>query len=836
MTLLKKIALPTFQNGRNRFWSTVIGVALSTAMLLAVFLGSDAAMDVMRRYTICQQGEWFWSMLQLPSSSAQFLEESASDGETVGIYGGMYQATDCNGSSMTLYGTDNSFFEMMQASLIEGSWPAYPNEVVAKQGSTDWNIGDTIQITDSDGAIQVITVVGFYGNSVLDLQLPSVDGSVTAFYGIDWSNPCGENVYRFFSMPKTYTNSYMNSIEQNSKAVLTTSPQAYALYNNALITFSGYSSLGGQNLVQVVVLVLRVLLLAIIAFTSVLLITNSFSISLAQKKKELALLISVGATMRQVGTCLLFEALLIGLIGIPLGVLLGYGSLFAAFRLLSPLTENASAMLGGDLSFHLNFNLAWILITVALSSIVLFTSAKRPMRLFRRESIINNLFGNSEVKVSRRVTHQGKIATRFWGAEAGLAVKEAKRNWRSYKSAVRSLAVCMIIFIGAVGLSVYLPSAYFSQKDIPAGPITVNYASTKENVTQTHVFQKLTAPETHVDTITVTETGYFDTQSIPADIYTEQDRYFMDMLNPVQDEDRYSAMIKFEIIPDEEFEKLASSEAIPAGKIGCILQNRFFYSNEDITQTTLHIGDSLDTSLAGMPVSLYITSVDKKQFVEDRVGDLSSLSVVIKRTDAETMFDQLQQQTGQIYARSVTISYQTDSPAQLQSELSPYSYNDLFTAGTSDYLIISDNSVELMLIGIVYMLLYLICYGFSAMLALISICQMITTISTELALQRKDFALLQSVGVGERSLKKVICFQAIIYVSNALKWAIPLSFGLLLGEYYLLRNLAGFVFVVPWWAFATIIIVAAVVTGLVMMSPIRSLRKQSIIENIRVNE
>lgn len=836
MTLLKKMALPTFQNGRKRFWSTVIGVALSTAMLLAVFLGSDAAMDVMRRYTICQQGEWFWSMLQLPSSSAQFLEESASDGETVGIYGGMYQATYGNGNAMTLYGTDNSFFEMMQARLIEGNWPAYPNEVVVKEGSTDWDIGDTVQIADSDGVIQVVTVVGFYGNSVLDLQLPTVDGSITAFYGIDWLNPCGENDYRFFSMPKSYTNSYMNSIEQNSKAVLATSPQAYALYNNALITFSGYSSPGGQNLVQVVVWVLRVLLLAIIAFASVLLITNSFSISLAQKKKELALLVSVGATMRQVGACLLFEALLIGLIGIPLGVLLGYGSLFVAFRLLSPLTENAGAMLGGDLSFHLDFSLAWILITVALSSIVLFISAKRPMTLFRRESIINNLFGNSEVKVNRRVTHQGKIATRLWGTEAGLAVKEAKRNWRSYKSAVRSLAVCMIIFIGAAGLSVYLPSAYFSQQDIPAGPITVNYASTKENVTQTHVFQKLTTPETHVDTVSVTETAYFDTQNIPATIYTEQNRYFMDMMNAVQDGEPYSVMIKFEIIPDEDFEKLVSSESIPTGKIGCILKNRFFYSNEDITQTTLHIGDSLDTSLAGMPVSLYIASVDKKQFVEDRVGDLSLLSVVIKRADAETMFDQLQQQIGQIYARSVTISYQTDFPAQLQSELSPYSYNDLFTAGTSDYLILSDNSVELMLIGIVHMLLYFICYGFSAMLALISICQMITTISTELALQQKDFALLQSVGVGEWSLKKVICFQAIIYVANALKWAIPLSFGLLLGEYYLLRKLAGFIFVVPWWAFATIIIIAVVVTGFVVISPIRSLRKQSIIESIRVNE
>ena len=200
------------------------------------------------------------------------------------------------------------------------------------------------------------------------------------------------------------------------------------------------------------------------------------------------------------------------------------------------------------------------------------------------------------------------------------------------------------------------------------------------------------------------------------------------------------------------------------------------------------------------------------------------------------MFEQYYQQTGEVFARSVTISYQTDSLAELQSELLPYSYNDLFTAGTSDYLIVSDNSVELMLIGIVRMLLYLICYGFSAMLALISICQMITTISTELTLQQKDFALLQSVGVGEQSLKKMIYFQAFVYVANAIKWAIPLGLVLLFGEYYFLRNIAAFLFSVPWWAFATVIIVAAIVIGLVAIPPIRSLKKQSIIENIRVNE
>lgn len=86
----------------------------------------------------------------------------------------------------------------------------------------------------------------------------------------------------------------------------------------------------------------------------------------------------------------------------------------------------------------------------------------------------------------------------------------------------------MIVFVGAAGLSIYLPRAYFLHQDIPAGPITVSYASTKESLTQTQT-------ETPVSAITVTETGYFDTQNIPAACYTEQNLHFMELLNVVRE-------------------------------------------------------------------------------------------------------------------------------------------------------------------------------------------------------------------------------------------------------------------------------------------------------------
>lgn len=62
----------------------------------------------------------------------------------------------------------------------------------------------------------------------------------------------------------------------------------------------------------------------IIVFTSVFCIKNSFDISITEKIKQYGMLRSVGATRKQIKSNVLYEATLLGIIGIPLGILLGF--------------------------------------------------------------------------------------------------------------------------------------------------------------------------------------------------------------------------------------------------------------------------------------------------------------------------------------------------------------------------------------------------------------------------------------------------------------------------------------------------------------------------------
>ena len=81
-------------------------------------------------------------------------------------------------------------------------------------------------------------------------------------------------------------------------------------------------------IVELVIVFLEVLLVVfvvclIIVVTSIFCIKNSFDISITEKVKQYGMLRSIGATKKQIRSNVFYEATILGLIGIPLGILLG---------------------------------------------------------------------------------------------------------------------------------------------------------------------------------------------------------------------------------------------------------------------------------------------------------------------------------------------------------------------------------------------------------------------------------------------------------------------------------------------------------------------------------
>lgn len=76
------------------------------------------------------------------------------------------------------------------------------------------------------------------------------------------------------------------------------------------------------------------ILIGVIMFTSIFCIRNSFAIAITEKMKMYGMLSSVGATKKQIRKSVIYEAMMIGCIGVPLGIISGLIAIFVLLKIV----------------------------------------------------------------------------------------------------------------------------------------------------------------------------------------------------------------------------------------------------------------------------------------------------------------------------------------------------------------------------------------------------------------------------------------------------------------------------------------------------------------------
>ena len=66
-------------------------------------------------------------------------------------------------------------------------------------------------------------------------------------------------------------------------------------------------------------------------------------------------------------------------------------------------------------------------------------------------------------------------------------------------------------------------------------------------------------------------------------------------------------------------------------------------------------------------------------------------------------------------------------------------------------------------------------YGFISLVTLIGVTSVFNTITTSMALRRKEFAVLRSIGLTPKQFNKMIAFESVFYGLKALLYGIPLG-------------------------------------------------------------
>ena len=164
----------------------------------------------------------------------------------------------------------------------------------------------------------------------------------------------------------------------------------------------------------------------IIMFTSIFCIRNSFAISITEKMKLYGMLASVGATKKQIKKNVIYEAFILALIGIPLGIISGIFAIFILLKIVNALIgEYLLANVDGII---FNVTLMPIIVSIVLGFITIYLSAISSARKASKVSPIVLLKNSENVKIKAKNLKVPKIISKVFKQGGVLAYKNLKRS------------------------------------------------------------------------------------------------------------------------------------------------------------------------------------------------------------------------------------------------------------------------------------------------------------------------------------------------------------------------------------------------------------------------
>ena len=124
-------------------------------------------------------------------------------------------------------------------------------------------------------------------------------------------------------------------------------------------------------------------------------------------------------------------------------------------------------------------------------------------------------------------------------------------------------------------------------------------------------------------------------------------------------------------------------------------------------------------------------------------------------------------------------------------------------------------------------------YGFIIVISLIGITNIFNTITTNMNLRSKEFAMLKSIGMTKHEFNKMIRLESLFYGVKSLVIGIPLGIigSILIYKAFEVGNDLGYV--IPWESIIIASIVVFLLISIIMHFSVKKINKQNIIETIR---
>ena len=867
---IRKLSRRSLQNNRMRNIFAIVAIILTGVLFTAVFSLTSGIIQMTQESTMREVGTR--AHVGLKAATKEQYERVTADPmvkeSCYNIYIGMAQNIVKRQAELR-YVPDEKTLDNMFITLEEGHLPAAENEIVVDTFIFDelhlpYALGEKIPITFTfmgETIEEEFIVSGWYQGDYVshasELCLSEnywtkLKGSLTEEDFIAWAEEHIEDKsIGLYAVDIFFKNA--SHLEDNVRTII----QNAGYEPGTELSYGVNWAYMGNRMESVDAFTVIILCsaIAIILITGYLIIYNIFQISVINDIRFYGLLKTIGTTKKQIRRLLLRQAAVLSAIGIPIGILIG----FCIGKLALPLVSSVADFSGASMSLRFNI---WIpVFSVLFCGLTVFLSCRKPGKIAGSVSPIEAVKYTEVSKASKKK----KKSSRF--SAVSMALSNLGRNKRTTTVVISAISFSIILLAVIVtAVQSFRIDSYLEGRltgDFQLGNVNFTAASPKTyDFNIEPEFLALADSQEGIESRTemwVSWSGFL-----------KLNEKALEQLRKLDAEDK---LWRTEYTnPD----KMLQGEEDLGNEYYC-------YSEELLSRLTVLEGNlDIDKFLSGDYILLTpilggngAVSADEHVY---QPGDMVSVDFITEDSEFYEVTNEAGETIGVRYENLTTKEYEVMAIVSI-----PYSmglhYSTLnhcravlplseLTFGSSDWnhcfsvsYQIEDSKQEAFakaieeysdshaMMGYVSldmlrkefenmtMVVAIVGITLAAVVALIGILNFINAITTEIISRRREFAMLQSIGMTQAQLQKVLICEGISYVAVA--FIISFVFGSLLS--WLILNALNEVILffnyqfqtIPFFIMLPLLLLVATLTPLFAW---RRIKKRSIVERLQEGE
>ena len=849
MNILKKLNIKNLKLNKKRTIVTIIGIILATSLIIAITTIISSYQASSLAYSKKHFGNYHLEIFDVPHEDINRIVnidgvENLFITQDAGFGSFSYNQKKL---SVQIVNFSDDALNNMGIELVEGRFPKNENEVIIstqleqlEEFNIPLNAQFSLSVQGDKNISKTYSIVGIA--NILNQHIEGLNSKATkskdyTFISyLDTSNLNGTyNVYLRFSNltnrtptileifeidEETYNRFNADTMTETEEILLNPRYNKNIKYNSAF-NYSLISSEFGNDRDQTnqMLLAVSIVMILIVVLVSAYCIKNSFKISITEKIKQCGMLSAIGTTSKQIKQSVLYEAFILGIIGIPIGIVLGIGSIYLILKFTHTDTINSLF----NMEFIFSTNLISIAFAIMFSSLTVYLSVRSSAKQASKITPIEAIRSNQNIKIKTLKLKTPKLIGKLFGIGGIIAYKNMKRNKHNYRTTIVSIIMAVSTFIalisftsysfqslelynGSLNYNIILSSDdYNSLNEISQDANIKDYSLIRWNTGFINNYEEHLSPEAKtLDTLSSHDYPHIDIKAFGKQEYQR----FISSLG-LNYEDVKNKGILMDYITDytkiDEKNKITTFRAYNY-QAGDTIEISSFNSQDEV-----------------FPIEI-ATVTDQKPIGFNGINQISSFTNDPLLIVSDELFDEYSD-----FQPSLISSYDLCIATEKSEELAEYimqNYpNNSFSFQNADLTVIERISIQTTI--------SIFLYTFIIVMSLIGTTNIFNTITTSINLRQKEFAHLKSIGMTKKQFNNMIKLENFFIGCKALILGILLGiiFSYLVHLAFETNVIMDYIF--PITGIIISIICVFLVLWIITLYALRKINKQNIVETIR---